>query len=68
MTGAFTYIRPGGAFYQFTYGPRCPVPCAILDRLGLKAMRLGGVVRNLPPALVYRITRGQPLELGRGYQ
>lgn len=61
LSGAFAYIRPGGRFYQFTYGPRCPVPRPILDRLGLKATRIGGTVRNLPPAAVYRITRRQPL-------
>lgn len=60
LSGAFKYIRPGGAFFQFTYGPRCPVPRAILDRLGLKAARIGGTIRNLPPASVYRITRRSP--------
>ncbi|TCR68405.1 phospholipid N-methyltransferase [Bosea sp. BK604] len=60
LAGAFLSIRPGGGFYQFTYGPRCPVPRAILDRLGLKARRIGGTIRNLPPASVYRITRRQP--------
>lgn len=60
LNGAFGYLRPAGAFYQFTYGPRCPVPRPILDRLGLKATRIGGTVRNLPPAAVYRITRRQP--------
>lgn len=57
LAGAFEVLRPGGAFYQFTYGPRCPVPRVILDRLGLDAERLGKTVRNLPPAAVYRITR-----------
>jgi phospholipid N-methyltransferase len=61
LSGAFTYVRPGGRFYQFTYGPRCPIPRSILDRLGLKATRIGGTIRNLPPAAVYRITRRQPL-------
>lgn len=57
LAGAFTYLQHGGAFYQFTYGGRCPVPRPILDRLGLKARRIGGTLRNLPPAAVYRITR-----------
>jgi phospholipid N-methyltransferase len=57
LSGAFSYCRPDGAFYQFTYGPRCPVPRAILDALGLQARRIGGTVRNLPPAAVYRIAR-----------
>ena len=26
IDGAFWYLRPEGAFYQFTYRPRCPVP------------------------------------------
>ena len=63
--GAFATMRSGGAFYQFTYGPRCPVSRSILDRLGLTAVRIGGTVRNLPPATVYRISRSEPLELSR---
>ncbi len=57
LSGAFSYLRPGGAFYQFTYGPRCPVPEIILDRLGLKATRVGRALFNIPPAAVYRLTR-----------
>lgn len=60
LSGAFQYLRPGGAFYQFTYGPRCPVPRRILDRLGLKATFIGRAVRNIPPAAVYRISRRRP--------
>ncbi len=56
LNGAFACLRPGGAFYQFTYGPRCPVPAAMMDRLGLRAERIGGTLLNLPPATVYRIT------------
>jgi phospholipid N-methyltransferase len=57
LVGAFSYLRPDGALYQFTYGPRCPVPRPMLDRLGLTAHRIGGTFCNLPPARVYRITR-----------
>jgi phosphatidylethanolamine/phosphatidyl-N-methylethanolamine N-methyltransferase len=57
LGGAFACMVPGGAFYQITYGPRCPVPQAILDRLGLEAVRTGWTMRNLPPASVYRIMR-----------
>ncbi len=63
LAGAFGYLRAGGAFYQFTYGPRCPVPRPVLDRLGLKATRIGGALINLPPASVYRITRRRPPRL-----
>lgn len=57
LAGAFGQLRPGGAFYQFTYGPRCPVPAAVLDSLGLEAERIGGTLANVPPASVYRISR-----------
>ncbi|KZB53023.1 class I SAM-dependent methyltransferase [Thalassospira xiamenensis] len=57
LNGAFRYLGPDGAFYQFTYGPRCPVPSAILDRMGLKSVRIGTIVRNVPPSSVYRISR-----------
>lgn len=60
LSGAFRHLKRGGAFYQFTYGPRCPVPRPILDRLGLKAACVGRTVRNLPPASVYRITLRHP--------
>jgi phospholipid N-methyltransferase len=63
MSGAFHYLRPNGAFYQFTYGPRFPVPRPILDRLGLRATRIGRTLNNLPPATVYRVTRRPPLRV-----
>lgn len=55
--GAFAALRPDGVFYQFTYGPRCPIAPAILERLGLNAVRIGRALRNIPPATVYRISR-----------
>ncbi|WP_292339569.1 rRNA adenine N-6-methyltransferase family protein [Mesorhizobium sp.] len=57
LEGTFDRLRPHGALYQFTYGLRCPIARPVLDRLGLKAVRIGGTVANLPPASVYRITR-----------
>jgi len=57
LRGAFRCMRPCGTFYQFTYGPRCPVPKTFLDRLGLRATCLGRALVNLPPASAYRITR-----------
>lgn len=60
LRGAFALMAPGAAFYLFTYGRRCSVPDEILERLGLKAERVGRVLRNLPPASVYRIVRHDP--------
>jgi phospholipid N-methyltransferase len=57
LKGSFRQMVPNGAFYQFTYGPRCPVRLEILDRLGLEARRVGRTLANVPPAAVYRISR-----------
>lgn len=57
LAGAFGHLREDGAFYQFTYGPGCPVPSRVLTRLGLCAVSIGWVPANLPPASVYRIRR-----------
>ena len=62
---AFECLRPDGAFYQFTYSPRSPVPRHVLDRLGLAAVRVGMVLGNFPPAFVYRIRRRTSAGLGR---
>jgi phosphatidylethanolamine/phosphatidyl-N-methylethanolamine N-methyltransferase len=63
LASAFGVMRPNGAFYQFTYGPRCPVPRPLLDRLGLKATLTGRALLNVPPASVYRIGRRPPSRL-----
>lgn len=65
LAGAFQLLRPGGFFVQFTYGPVCPVPRPVLDRLGLKATLVGRTLRNIPPASVYRISRRRPLSMTR---
>jgi len=57
LKGAFSHLRPDGAFYQFTYGLRCPVSKQMLDELGLEAKKIGGVLINVPPAGVYCIKR-----------
>lgn len=60
LEGAFIHLRQNGAFYQFTYGPRCPIARPLLERLGLKAKYMGYTLANIPPAAVYRITRRKP--------
>lgn len=57
LSGVFRRLQPGAALYQFTYGPRCPFSALMLARLGLRSQRIGGVVRNIPPASVYRVAR-----------
>ena len=57
VSAAFELLKPGGAFYQFTYAARSPVPRSTLLRSGLKAKRIGWAFLNIPPACVYRIER-----------
>lgn len=64
LEGAFGLLKPNGAFYQFTYGLGCPVPRRLLDRLGLKARKIGSTFANLPPASVYRISSRRPRRTG----
>ena len=65
LAAAFGNLREGAAFYQFTYGMQCPIPRALLDRLGLQANCMGRVLLNVPPASVYRITRGNSCAMDR---
>jgi phosphatidylethanolamine/phosphatidyl-N-methylethanolamine N-methyltransferase len=63
LAAAFGALREGGAFYQFTYGTKCPVSKSLLDQLGLQATCMGRVLLNIPPASVYRITRTNSCKL-----
>lgn len=58
LQGAFSVLTPGAAMFQFTYGPRSPVPDAISAQLGLATVPASRRVwLNWPPARVYRLTR-----------
>lgn len=57
VASAFRALRPGASMLQFTYTASCPISPAVLQRLGLRAERLGGTLVNLPPASVYRLSR-----------
>ncbi|MDC0672122.1 class I SAM-dependent methyltransferase [Nannocystis radixulma] len=63
LAGAFTSLGGDGALYQFTYGLTCPVPAPLLEHFQLEAECVGRVLRNLPPAAVYRIHRRRPAAL-----
>lgn len=57
LTAAFSALRPGGTFVQFTYGHVPPVDKAVTTALGLRFDCIGRTLRNLPPASVYSIHR-----------
>lgn len=37
LSNTFALLEQQATFFQFTYGPRCPISQSVLDRLGLKA-------------------------------
>lgn len=49
LSGAFSHLCSDGFLYQFTYGPRCPVPRKTLRLLGLEARLIGRALLNFPP-------------------
>ncbi|ROT45584.1 class I SAM-dependent methyltransferase [Pusillimonas sp. NJUB218] len=57
LKATFDAMRPEGALYLFTYGPTCPVSAYTLNALGLTSRLTAFVVKNLPPACVFCITR-----------
>ena len=59
LSGAFSLLRPGGSFHQFSYFARPPVSQTLLDELGLRATRTGFAPLNVPPAFTYRFERRQ---------
>jgi phospholipid N-methyltransferase len=59
LEGAFSLLREGGSFYQFSYFGRPPVSQSLLEELGLQATRFGFAPLNLPPAFTYRFERSR---------
>ncbi|TNF05072.1 MAG: methyltransferase domain-containing protein [Sphingomonadales bacterium] len=59
---AFRLLAPGGAFVQFTYSVRSPVNRALLDDMGLVAIRVGQTVRNFPPATIFHFRHVERIE------
>ncbi|MCA8067677.1 class I SAM-dependent methyltransferase [Burkholderia sp. AU38729] len=51
------HLAADGAFYQFTYVPRCPIPAHYLEAMRIRAVRVGVAWMNFPPAIVYRFER-----------
>jgi phosphatidylethanolamine/phosphatidyl-N-methylethanolamine N-methyltransferase len=60
LEGSFARMAPGGAFVQFTYGPKPPVARAVREALGLDWTVSRRIWGNLPPARVYRFVSKGP--------
>ncbi|MBF9033559.1 methyltransferase type 12 [Rhodobacterales bacterium HKCCE2091] len=54
LGGTVAKLTPGGAYVQFTYGPKPPVAKAVREELSLDWSVSDRIWRNLPPARVYR--------------
>lgn len=57
LAEAFKLLAPNGSFVQFTYSPRSPFRRDVMGALGLDAARVGSILRNVPPATVFQVTR-----------
>lgn len=54
---SFRALAPQGSFVQFTYGFSSPIRPELQHRLELKGRPVSRVLRNLPPAVVWRYSR-----------
>lgn len=57
LAEAFKLLAPDGVFVQFTYSPRSPFRPRVMEGLSLNARRVGTILRNVPPATVFQVTR-----------
>lgn len=57
LSASFSQLRTDGTFYQYSYALRCPVPRDMLAAQGLTSRRVGVTLGNVPPGLVYGISR-----------
>ena len=55
----FAIMPPDGVLVQFTYGSVAPVPRSVARRSGIAGERAGWVLRNLPPAAIWRYSRNE---------
>lgn len=53
LAAAFSVLRPGGVFVQYTYGFKCPLGVATRERFQLEHCSAGFAWLNLPPARVF---------------
>lgn len=56
---AFTLLRPGGVFVQFTYSALSPIPRPVFEGVGLTATAVCRVLLNIPPATVFHYKRDE---------
>lgn len=57
LNAAFAQLREGGAFYQVTAAPGCPVQSHLLDWLRLDACQVDAADADDVPFTLYRLTR-----------
>jgi phosphatidylethanolamine/phosphatidyl-N-methylethanolamine N-methyltransferase len=64
LSQSFDVLDQDGVFVQFTYGPLSPVPRVMVRSLELVKDRSAWVLKNIPPASVWRYSRPHPAETG----
>lgn len=61
LAQSFDVLAQDGVFVQFTYGPLSPVPRVLTRSLELVKDRSAWVLKNVPPASVWRYSRAHPV-------
>lgn len=64
LEATFKAMRPDGNLYLFTYGLKCPIARSTLDAHHLGSALKKVVIKNVPPAAVYCISRRAEPEPG----
>ncbi len=59
LAAAFRAMKPDGVLYLFTYGMKCPVSPETLQAHHLVSSLTNFIIKNLPPASIYCISRAQ---------
>ena len=57
LRAARAALRDDGVFVQYTYGRRDPVATNVLERTGWRSEKVETVLRNTPPATIFRYTK-----------
>ena len=58
----FAIMPPEGVMVQFTYGSVAPVPRSVARQSGIAGERARWVLRNLPPAAIWRYSRDETVD------
>ena len=57
----FSLLGPNGKLIQYTYSAKAPISKDLTEKLGIEGNRITTVLKNLPPACVWKYGQSQPI-------